>query len=240
MLICFLIAAFMWVLIMLSKNYSAHARFHLNYENVPNGKVITNHLPKSIDFIIIASGFDLLTYRLKSTNNQISINVNDNIEDKNRIANNVYRVSTKNLLSEFNEQLKRDVNIQSITPDSIEFNFSTLLTRKVPLKSHVKINFEKQFDVTGDLRLIPDSIVISGPLSYLDTLRCIETVDTTFNNVKGNLNHSVPLKFDNNITSNIKSVRFILSVEKFTEGSMQIALQTTNVGSQKIKIFLRK
>ena len=203
----------------------AHVRFRLSYENIPAGKAITNHLPKRIEFLINASGFDLLAYRLKSNANEISINVNENIDDRYRIANNVYRVPTKNLFSDFSEQLKRDVNIQSILPDSIEFNFSTLLTKKVPLKSKVKINFEKQYDATGDCHFMPDSILVSGPLSYLDTLRWVETTDTTFNDVRSNLSQPVRLKFDNNLTSQTKSVRFILPVEKFTEGSIQIPLQ---------------
>ncbi len=238
MLICFLTSTFLWALIMLSKNYIAHVRFHLAYENIPSGKMITNPLPRRIEFLINASGLDLLSYRLKSTDNKISINVNDNIDDHNRIADNVYRVSTKNLVSEFTEQLKRDVNIQSVIPDSIEFNFSGLLTKKVALRSDIKINFGKQFDATADPHLVPDSILVSGPLSYLDTLRWVRTADTTFNDVKTNLNQLVPLKFDNNISSEVKSVRFFLSVEKFTEGSIQVPLQTINtVDNQKLKIF---
>src|SRR5207237_801728 len=113
MLICFLISAFLWVLIMLSKNYSAHVRFHLLYENIPEGKMITNHLPKKIDFVINATGFDLLAYRVKSTNNNITINVNENLDMQNKVASNIYKVPARNLLSDITEQLKRDVNIQS-------------------------------------------------------------------------------------------------------------------------------
>ena len=223
---------------MLSKNYAAHVHFHLTYENIPNGKVITNQLPKRIEFLINASGFDLLTFRLKSTNNPISIDVNDNMDERNRMAKNIYRVSTRSLLSEFTEQLKRDVNIQSIVPDSIEFNFSTLLSRKVPVKSNVKVNFEKQFDATGNFSLMPDSIVVSGPLSYLETLHEVETADTTFDNVKNNLNQIVRLKSNNSLSSETRSVRFIVPVEKYTEGSMEIPLQVINAKSnQRLKIF---
>src|ERR1700750_3425788 len=75
--ICVLISIFFWLLMSLSKEYTITVSFPVNYVNLPTDKIISNHLPETIDIEIKATGFNLLFYKIKQQRETVLLDIND-------------------------------------------------------------------------------------------------------------------------------------------------------------------
>ncbi len=70
--------------------------------------------------------------------------------------------TSRDMLSEELDQVK----ILNISPDTLFFRLTDIVTKKVPVMPALKMHerfYQKQFTQNGDISISPDSITISGP-----------------------------------------------------------------------------
>src|SRR4051812_48215715 len=89
MLVCFFFSMLCWFLIALSKDYVAHVKFKLTYEDVPVNHVIVNNLPQTITMAVKTSGFRILSYRVSRSYQPVIIDVNSKLPSTNQVPDNV-------------------------------------------------------------------------------------------------------------------------------------------------------
>ncbi|WP_345232189.1 hypothetical protein [Olivibacter ginsenosidimutans] len=87
-----------------------------------------------------------------------------------------------NQLGYINRHFSANQRIVSISPDTLFFNFSKQDVKKVTVNLSKDINFRKQYDIVGDIKIEPKFVTVTGPLEDLvlidgwatDTLRRID------------------------------------------------------------------
>ena len=222
----------------LSKEYNIIVNFPVKYINLPVDKVIANQLPQSIDIDIKSSGFNLLMYKLKQHREIVLIDINDS---RSLPFKNHYYLFTGSGIDKITAQFGNEIKILKIEPDSIFLNFNKKVTRIVPVKANLHINFDNHYQQTDSLILTPASIAISGAAEVIDKIDHVETVPVYLKKIT----KSVSMDLSISKTPELKLVDLsqpivhaVVNVKKYTEASIELPIEIVNLPPDySLKIF---
>ena len=227
-LICFIIASIFWLLLALSHDYPSTLTLPVSYVNLPGKKVVMNEMPSQISVQFKTSGFKIISFSLQKNHQPVEVDVASSLH-KTIFNSDVFAISTQSFLNDFSKELGKEVTITGFQPDSIIFNFSDIVTKKIPVVLSLDVSFEKQYDSTGSPEIFPKEIEVSGPPAIIAKLKSIRTENIKLENLKGSVKRKVKLLGNRFLSYNIDQIEFAISVEKFTEGSAQIEVRPVNV-----------
>ncbi|MBE9467109.1 MAG: hypothetical protein IMY72_02165 [Bacteroidetes bacterium] len=232
------IAAFFWFTNTLSKNYITTIEHPVSYINYPENKILISDLPSKLDLKINAYGYRLLKFNLSQHTFPLIINLKSFSKKLEKNNKSYFYLVTKNHKKELNKQINSEIKILEILPDTIYFRFANYISKKVAVKPNVNINCEKQCQLTGEISCIPDSIVIKGLNTMLDTIRSISTVYKQFSDINKPIKRDISLKKINKVKFSKDKVELNIPVEKFTEANKQIPITILNLpDSLSLRLF---
>ena len=156
-----------WISTKLSNTYTVDQSFSINWVDVPKGIIIHSN-NREIKASITASGIDILIYRLINKSLNISL-------EQGKFDNKIGDVSIENQQFSIQNQFFGNTKLNFITPKSLDFNFSILDDKVIGVIPNVQINLRAGYLSDTPLKIIPDSILVRGPKSILDTLGSIKT-----------------------------------------------------------------
>jgi YbbR domain-containing protein len=139
-----------------------------------------------------------------------------------------YTVSTGLHREEIAKQISSEIKIISIKPDSLVFNFSKIVARKVKVKPQLKLNFENQYFLEDEPSAFPDSLLLSGPQNVLDTVKFISTEFREFDKLNHTLEKIVAIQPIKGTKTEVSEVKLLIPVEQNTEVSFDIPIQVVN------------
>jgi hypothetical protein len=231
----FIVLAFVFsVLTKLSKNYTKTFSFHINTVNVPEDVVIINDSTINMRITITAYGFRQIKYYFKKP----IVDVDFTTLDKSTTH---YNWIAKRELSNIIKQFDINERIENIVPDTIVFKYDVNTVKKIPVILDADIKFSTGFDVNGVFNLTPDSINIIGPKVVLDSISEIYTERLELDNIISNVNNTVKLKLPSQLQDlkfSQQQVQVIGTVEKFTEGVIEVPVNVVNIPKNiKIKYY---
>lgn len=156
---CVLLSAFMWLFIAMNKEYAYTITANMLYE-FPKGKVNKEQLPKTVQLNVSAGGWKLL--KASYFEQDITIGAKT-ISGNSVFSNNANR-------DIFSKQLSQDLIIRSISPDTLIFQPDNFLRKKIPVKLQSAVVYAERNDTLNWVQISPDSILISGPSSYVSNI----------------------------------------------------------------------
>jgi hypothetical protein len=238
-LICIGISLFFWTLITLGKSYTTRINFPVKYINLPSNKIISSKLPENLELVVSAYGSTLFRHKLKMSFSPIIINVNeitDYIPEKNNLFR--YSISTLDNRSIIEDQISSEIKVLNIYPDSIKFIFDDIIEEKIAVKPIADVSLDKQYILHRDIFTVPDSVIVRGPKSIVDTIKFVSTKNKRFKNLTHNINRNVILNSIPDVEISPKRVVLNIPVEQFTEANCNIPIILKNVpDSFSVKIF---
>jgi len=238
-LVCVVIATVFWFLNALSKTYTVDVIAPVSYVNLPANKTLANNLPDEVELTIKAHGFTILRRKLSFLISPLEFNVNDLTNNRmidNRKSSFVF--PTRLFLNELAYQLSNDLEILSMNPDTMYFKFDKMGQKKVKVKPIVQVNLKKQFQISGDIVTIPDSIIVNGPQSTLDTLHFVYSVKKQFAAVNEPIRTEVNIKPIKELFFEPQTVKMVIPIEEFTEAQQSVPLVFENLpDNMNIKLF---
>jgi hypothetical protein len=173
---------------------------------------------------IKAPGFSLLKYKAK----KYTISFNLNTLPKN---NKGYYLLPNTQLSYLNEQLSSETEVVNVFQDTIFVNLGRSISKKVPVALKLDINFKLGYNFIEELLILPDSVLITGPEKYIDSISEISTIPFELNDVYENINTELLLQLPPNnkkIVLSSNKIMAIGKVDKFTEGNFTIPVAVIN------------
>ncbi|WP_298880597.1 CdaR family protein [uncultured Polaribacter sp.] len=223
----FLVASFfIWLLITLSKEYTAIISYPVQYNNIPQDKLLQKEPTKEIDVIVKSSGFNIIKSRF--SNYPIILNA----KNLNRKTSSKYYFLTKNQKNNIQSQLYSGVELQQVILDTIYLEIGSLISKKVPLKPNLDINYHIGYDVLETVKINPDTILISGPEAQINKISKIDLELLKLNDVKSDFEKQVKIVLPenaNNLKVKLKTATISGKVEKFTEGTLDIRFKIINL-----------
>jgi hypothetical protein len=224
-----MLSILLWFLTALNKDYITSIDYPVRYIRFPEDKVLVNDIPDRLDLTVEASGFTLLSYKLRSRITPILVDVNSYAPNKFRNEPSSIFILSSDAKDGIARQLSNEINILDIHPDSLIFRFAKRAEKLVPVLPTLNLGFEKQFMQVGPYTLEPDSISISGPVVIIDSIVEVNTEEFVRTGIKESFNMELTILPINKIDFNPVEVWLQVPVEKFTEASLTIPIEVVNL-----------
>lgn len=217
-------SAIVWVLVQFSKTYTQLIEIPVNYMNIPLDKSISDERPDHVDLQLQDNGFNIYYYKI--VNPQLDIDLSEATETETEL---VYTL--QNHLTEIERQLKVDLDNSRIIQEEIVIPFQFKKEKMLEVIPNIEISYAVGYSSDDPVRLTPDSVRVSGPEKIIDTMQTVTTEALSLNKINTDLEGNI--KIDTSglgaLSFYENSVKYSQKVEKFTEGSVEIAIEVENV-----------
>jgi len=221
----------------MGKNYITTIAYSIKYTNPPENLFLSNNPPKKFNLEVEAHGFTLLRHKLSFSVSPVVLNLTT-IKNNAEPGNNMLSVQTSSLMRSISSQISNEISIIEIEPNLITLVYDSLEMKKVPLIADLKLNFKPQFFLKAGLILTPDSVLLSGPSSVIDTILSLKTRFQNFDELDSPISKMMSVVHPGKTKIEPEKVRLEIPVERFTEKKMDIPLTVKNKPKEgKIKIF---
>ena len=224
-LICVAIASVFWFLNALSKTYTVNITAPVSYVNFPDNKTLSSTPPEKFDLKIKAHGFTILRHRLSFFFMPLEFNVNDMTNNRMMESRkSSFAFPTRQFLSELSYLMSNDMEVLSMSPDTLFFKFDQMTQKRVKVKPILNVNLKKQFQISGETKSVPDSVTVNGPQSAIDTLQFAYTETMRFNNVDQLVQTRAKISSLKEIFFEPQAVELSFPVEEYTEAQQLVAV----------------
>ncbi len=230
-LIC---ATLAWLINRLSQSYTSNTTFQVSYVNIPQEFILANTPKKELEVRLKAVGFQFLGYGLQAK--EIKLDVS-----KVMYKDSTYYLTEDQLRIQLEAQLNNNSTLVDFDSDPIYFDFTSLESKKIAVKAMVELTYANNHVLEGTLTISPDSIIVSGPKSQIDTIENIETQPLTLTDLNSPFSAEVALRLpkDLNGTKFSSQVTTISgTVVKFSEKVMEVPVTVVNLpNGVKVRTF---
>ena len=215
-----------WFMTKLSKEYDSSIKYPVSYINLPSNKLLQEKPSEYIDVRIKATGFKLISSKVSPR--KLTIDAS-NIYGKS--LTNYYLLLSQQKLS-VQKQLNTGVKVAYFIKDSVHFKLGVLHQKKVVVKLISDLLFAEGFELNNSISIQPDSILLTGPKSTLDTISSVSTGLLQKKELNVSINEFLDIKEfnpDSNVSAEKDKVLITASVERFTEGSVEVPIKVINI-----------
>src|SRR5690606_18209475 len=222
----FLLMAFIILIFSkLSNEFTNTITFDINKINVPQENVILNDSTAKLNVTLKTHGFKWLSYYVNSP--KITIDFSKDVTKTKSTF--IWDKAKANMYTD--EQFGDNVQVINISPDELVFQYDTNLVKKIPIILDLDVAFASGFDLTGNYKILPDSILVVGPDIIASKVTNVQTETLKLNDVKSNISRKVKLKLPNNkdLNFSLSEIEVAATVEKYTEGTLKIPVSVINV-----------
>ena len=224
-----IISSAFWFIRSLGEEYEAVVDYPVRYTNFPEGKVLTGEVPDKLTLTINSTGLNILKSRLNV--NLIPLKFDVNSFSLNSIGTDTFFILTETVQQILSEELSQ-LQILDISPDTLFFRFNDLHVKKIAvipqLEKHEKL-FHIQYIQNGEIEIVPDSIIISGPSNLVDAMKYIYTEPVNLSGLSDTTEVSVGLQSVEMINFSQQKVRMMIPVDQFTEVDETLPVLSFNV-----------
>jgi len=217
-------SAVIWVAVQFSKEYTEAIELPISYINTPKDKILIGNTPKTLDLRMRDRGFYIAWIRMFPQ--KITIDISDAVEEGNALIYDL-ELHKPSILS----QMRLDYEKVTFLQKSIKISFEQRAVKMVAVVSSIDLNFAVGYSALEEIKLQPDSIRLSGPVTVLDTLEFIRTKQLKINNISNDVKGKVQLETENlnEVSLYQNEVNYSVRTEKFTEGKAEIPIRLLNV-----------
>ena len=225
-----LLSILLWFLTVLNKDYNTILSYPLRYVKIPKELVLMNNAVNHLDLDIQSRGFTLLRLKMQSKLYPLSLDVNSfSLQSVPGDTPIILYLVTDLIIGKLQQQLTSDIRIRSALPDTLFLLLTEKYTKNVPIRLDLDLEFERQYMKVGKIKIIPDSVRVSGPGNVIDTLAFISTIYKKVTGIKRNVTMDLDLKPTDRVEYSIQGVIATIPVEKFTEESIKIPIEVKNI-----------
>lgn len=227
----FLLLSFtFWASTKLSNTYIVEESFSIIWINIPNG-IIPSSENQQMNVSISASGIEILIYRLINKSINISLSQADFSREKGLVD---LRGQEFFIQKQFFENTKLNI----LNPLFLEFKFSRLEEKVFTVVPQIEINLRAGYLIDSSLKVTPDSILVRGPKSILDTLNSIQSESIIADDLYENFRKKVSLRSIPEIQLSESKVTVEVAVSRYTEKEFLLNIEVINLPlGTRVKLF---
>lgn len=219
-----LFSSLMWFLTKLSQTHTYKVAFNVDYENVPEEKLLLNHPIDNLDVIVTTTGFKLFNYNFFKKDLKIDLST---YEDPGR----GFYILESDLEEEIRNQYS-DLVLKRVLADTIHILYGINKEKFVKIIPKLNLSFESDYELYDAVKITPDSMWILGPENVVDSISTINTVEYIGENISENINTTLNIETPNHsedITFQLKTVEIEIKVEKFSEKIIEAPIVVNKV-----------
>lgn len=160
--VAFVTAATFWFFNSLNKDYTTNLNYPVEFSFNKDSLIAVRNLPSNIELDVTGGGWSLLRKTAIFSPQPLTIELFNPVD--------VSHVSWLEVLPSIREQIA-DLNVNQVLEDTLSIQIEPILQKWVrPRIDSLGINLEPGHRVISTIRVEEDSILLSGPRSFIDTL----------------------------------------------------------------------
>lgn len=223
------LSAAFWFIRALGEQYESNVYYPVRYINFPEDKVLVGDVPYKLQLTVRAKGFTILRSKLNLELVPLRFNVSSfSLNSKGTDTFFVVTQSVKDVLSaELN-----DMTILDISPDTLFFKLTGISVKKVAVLPRLSMHqrfFQQQFMMNGSIEVFPDTIIISGPGSIVDSIKYVYTEPIRYTNLSDTVSDEFEIQPQEQVSYSQKRVIATIPVDRFTEVEIRQTVVPLNV-----------
>lgn len=228
LLACIGIAFVFWLLIKLSQTYVAEKDIVFSIQT-PSDQVLSSLPPQYITARLEGTGWDLMFDYFSARRLELQYDMSGLQQ---------LTVSSSQLQKDVKQQLySDDIQILELRQEELTLQLEKKASKKVPVVSVADLSFAPEHQLKSPIALQPDSIVLAGPASVLETYSFWQTDSIKLRNLHQSRNKAVPLApTPPELSLSVQKVTAIIEVEPITEKSVYAPLVVKNAPDS-LRIF---
>ena len=226
------ISLLFWLLVKLSQNHRANRHVHITY-TLPKDMSFVSIPPDQVQVTLEGRGWDLMYDYFGRRDSAINFNLTSTI---------LQNIPNNKLKSRMVDNAKSsNITVEDMSFDFISIELSKSSTKKIPIILEQQLSFAPEHQLKSAIQIIPDSIILSGPNSILETYNSWPTTLLSHKNIKNDITCPVSLQPNNvpQIKLSSSIVRVEIPVEQFTEKSIFIPVMVKGAPDS-LKVFPNK
>ncbi len=200
----------LWGSVSLSGDYYTTLKIPVKYENIPDEYSVGSASTNNVTLSIRGMGWQLAALMGRDLNYTVSADFDSGKQS----------VYLKDELNQ-NNWISSNYEVIEINPNNIEFDVEKVASKKVKVISDLELNYRPNYDIISKIKLMPDSIEISGPGSVVESTEFVETENKSFNNLEKNFSERIPLAKDNRLNYSENEVRVQFDIQKIADKSFE-------------------
>jgi hypothetical protein len=235
LVLCLFVATVAWLFLALDNKYVYTAKTVLIYNNFPQKRAFHPLQSDTVDLQVEGTGWQLIFSRLRIKPQSIVLSLS-------QLNNRNFIISSEQLRN-INSQLETSQKVISVIPDTLYFDFSKRTVKQIPIKLVKKIGFQKQYNISSDIKLTPKYVTISGPIEELNKINSWPTDTLKANGVGSDISKRISMQHSKlkNISIFPSSVQVNVPVDEFTEKTIEIPLKVINNSNYyNLKLYPKK
>ena len=227
-LVCLFCSAVFWLVIKLTQESQGTFTLPVAVTALPEGTLLYHQSDSHITYTVRTTAARLLASGIYLPADTFRIYA-ANLPRIMRQGEQVHFATRGTLAARLTNQLRADVELVNLWPDTLFVHLMPSMQKKVPVQLDASLLFERRFHQYGPIRLEPDSVLITGPPDLLDTLTVIFTERKELENISTTQQFDVALRKpleDAGLKLSHNRVRVEIPVEEYTEATIELALKT--------------
>jgi YbbR domain-containing protein len=180
---------------------------------------------KSVKVTLRAVGFQFLGFALRKHKLKIDLS---KIVKKDTIfflAPNVYRRQIEN-------QLTASMEVLDMDRDTLFFDLTKLISKEVPVAPRIRFVLDNNYALKNGISIAPQTVLLKGPRSEIDTIKRIRTTLLELGNVKTSFKTTLPLVKPRGLehtSFSVNAVDVAGEVYRFSEKIIKVPVSTINL-----------
>jgi len=135
-------------------------------------------------------------------------------------------------MDKINSQLNKETRVLKINPDTIFINFNRKISKMVPVKPNLSLEFSKLYNLTDSISIQPKYIAVSAEAEVVNKIDFVETQAMTLKNINASTSIKLPLvkkEEYKHVEFSQSTVKATINVTKYTEASLELPVEVENL-----------
>lgn len=223
LLISFLITLMLWFSVTLNESYEVACEFNIDMEAIPEDIQITQEKFPKLSAVVEGPGFDILLGKFQNRNDTIFLPFH-------HVMKSGYIISEKEINS-VASKFPPQIRIKNLYPDTINISYEKKISKRVPLVSKAVVSLAPEYQLKEQAELTPDSVVIIGPQTILDTTHQWFTVDYNTNIVSETIQSIYIPVLDTFTELSVipKTAQLTIHAQRYTQKNINVPILIQNL-----------
>lgn len=220
--VCLAFAVGAWMFFALSNSYVYQVQTLVRFVNIPENKAFTSLQSDTVNLQVEGTGWQLLFSKLRIKPQSVDVNLG--------ILKKQSFIDLSDQLSGINRKFQSNQKVIGIYPDTLYFDFSSRVFKKIPIRVNTDIRFQSHYGISDKIKVSPAFVTVSGPQNELDKLEYWSTDTLELKNINSNINTKIllqnPLKANISIYPRVVDIEIL--VDEFTEKLVEVPVKLIN------------
>lgn len=218
--VCIGIALLFWFFVKLSQPYETSREVNVQYV-LPEGKAFVNIPPSVVVTTLNGTGWDLFYDYLANSSPSIDFRVEEYPSKM---------IEPTQLENRLKKEIANTIKVTDTDEEYILLEYQDEYEKLLPVRFDGKISFSSGYDFKDSIKLEPDSVMVSGPVSLVQKLESWSTSFYESNDCRNTINVELPLMKpkQGQIIMNPATVNLNVEVEEYTQKTVYVPIVVKN------------